>query len=123
MQLRKEGARAALLYVVQRGDCDSVEPADDIDPAYGETLRSAAAAGVQILAIGTRVLAHGISAEKLLPVRLDPGRLESWRKLQRELAFQARRQDQRIYLDEKRRWKQMTKSNRKRTQEALKRKP
>ena len=34
-ELRREGARAVLLFVVQRADCGSVEPADDIDPAYG----------------------------------------------------------------------------------------
>ncbi len=65
-----EGARAAVLFVVQRADCDSVEPADDIDPAYGEALRKAAAAGVELYAVGTRLTARAIAWERELPVRL-----------------------------------------------------
>jgi sugar fermentation stimulation protein A len=64
------GARAVLLFLVQRGDCESVEPADDIDPAYGRGLRSAAAAGVEILAVRARVTAGDIRLEKMLPVLL-----------------------------------------------------
>ena len=50
--LRRSGERAALLFVVQRGDCEVVEPADDIDPDYGAALREAAAAGVEVVAVG-----------------------------------------------------------------------
>jgi sugar fermentation stimulation protein A len=64
------GARAALLFLIQRGDCESVEPADDIDPAYGRGLRSAAAAGVEILAVRARVTARELRLEKMLPVLL-----------------------------------------------------
>lgn len=31
-RLQRRGARAALLFVVQRSDCDWIEPADDLDP-------------------------------------------------------------------------------------------
>lgn len=68
--LRRKGSRAVLLFVVQRADCDSVEPADDIDPAYGEALRRAVAAGVEVCAVGTRVTARCIELERELPVRL-----------------------------------------------------
>ena len=64
------GERAALLYLVQRGDADSVAPADDIDPEYGATLREAARAGVEIHALGARVLADRIRVERVLPVLL-----------------------------------------------------
>ena len=67
---REAGARAALLYIVQRADADSVAPADDIDPAYGETLRRAAEAGVEIHALGARVLADRSRLERILPVLL-----------------------------------------------------
>ena len=70
IRLRRQGSRAALLFIVQRADCDSVEPADDIDPAYGEALRRAVVAGVEIWAVGTRVTAGGIAVERQLPVRL-----------------------------------------------------
>jgi len=68
--LRRGGARAVLLFCVQRADCDAVEPADDIDPAYGEALRRAAAEGVEVRALGARVGARGIRVERELPVRL-----------------------------------------------------
>lgn len=69
-RLAGEGARACLLFVVQRADCDRVEPADDIDPAYGRALRSAAAAGVELLALRVRVSPRGLAPAGLLPVRL-----------------------------------------------------
>lgn len=68
MQLRRGGARAALLFLVQRADCSSVSPADEIDPAYGETLRAAADAGVELFALGARVTARAIRIERRLPV-------------------------------------------------------
>ncbi len=68
--LRGRGERAALLFVVQRADCDRVAPADAIDPAYGEALRRAAEDGVELFAIGTRVTAHAIRVERELPVVL-----------------------------------------------------
>jgi len=68
--LQRQGARSVMLFVVQRADCDHVEPADDVDPAYGEALRSAADAGVELLAVGTRVSARGIRLEASLPVLL-----------------------------------------------------
>lgn len=69
-QLHEQGDRAVLLFVVQRGDCARVEPADAIDPAYGKALRASAAAGVEIMAIGTRVSTRDIRLEKALPVVL-----------------------------------------------------
>ncbi len=69
-RLLGEGARACLLFVVQRADCDRVEPADEIDPAYGRALRAAAEAGVEILALRVRVSPRALSPEGLLPVRL-----------------------------------------------------
>jgi sugar fermentation stimulation protein A len=69
--LRKQGERAALLFLVQRADCDAVAPADAIDPAYGEALRRAAAQGVELYALGARVSPRGIRVERELPVRLS----------------------------------------------------
>ena len=43
---------------------------------------------------------------------LSAARMESWRKLQRELAFQARRTDHRLRAEERAKWKAITKSNR-----------
>lgn len=68
--LRRRGARAGLLFLVQRADCERVAPADAIDPAYGEALRAAAKAGVEIFALGARVTSHAIRVERELPVLL-----------------------------------------------------
>ena len=70
MVRKREGERAALLYIVQRADADSVSPADDIDPEYASTLRKAARAGVEIHALGARVLSDRIRLERILPVLL-----------------------------------------------------
>ena len=70
MARKRDGDRAALLYLVQRADADSVAPADDIDPAYGATLREAAQAGVEIHALSARVLSDRIRVERTLPVLL-----------------------------------------------------
>ncbi len=70
MQLRSRGARALLLFLVQRADCDAVAPADSLDPAYGRTLRRAAEAGVELIALGARVTAREIAVERRLPVLL-----------------------------------------------------
>jgi len=67
-RLAQAGARAVLLFVVQRADCDSVEPADDIDPAYGVALRQAAARGVEVHALGARVSPRALRAERALSV-------------------------------------------------------
>lgn len=71
MRLRSGArARAALLFLVQRADCESVEPADDIDPAYGAALRRAARAGVEVLAWRARLSPRAMRLETSLPVRL-----------------------------------------------------
>lgn len=46
------GGRAAMVYCVQRADARQLSSADAIDPAYGEGLRAARAAGVAAYALG-----------------------------------------------------------------------
>ena len=70
MKLRRAGARAALLFVIQRADCGALEPADDIDPHYGRALRAAAAEGVEVLAVRGRVGPRGLFLESRAEVRL-----------------------------------------------------
>ena len=67
---RKAGDRAVLLFIAQRADADSVAPADEIDPAYGEALRWASEQGVEIHALGARVATRRIHLERVLPVLL-----------------------------------------------------
>lgn len=65
----RAGHRAAMLYVVQRGDGRWFEPAADIDPDYAAGLGEAMAAGVEVYALGARVSPQGVEATGLLPVR------------------------------------------------------
>jgi len=69
-ELRSGGTRAALVFLVQRADCERVAPADAIDPAYGKALRRAAAAGVEVYALSARVTRRALTAERELPVAL-----------------------------------------------------
>lgn len=54
------GARAVLVYLVQRGDCDRFELAADIDPAYARAAEAARAAGVEMLVMRAEVTSAGI---------------------------------------------------------------
>lgn len=49
MRLKRQGHRAAIVFVIQRGDCHSFRPADEIDREYGHWLRRAIKAGVEVL--------------------------------------------------------------------------
>lgn len=72
MAMREQGARAVLLFCVAHSGIRQVSPADHIDVAYGQTLRAAAAAGVEVLAYGVEIQpAQGLLQLKLpLPVVL-----------------------------------------------------
>jgi len=48
-QMVAQGHRAAMVFLVQRGDAQSFKLASDIDPAYAAAYRAAAAAGVEML--------------------------------------------------------------------------
>jgi sugar fermentation stimulation protein A len=65
-----EGGRAVLLFLVARDDCHRVRVAGDIDPAYAKAFDAARAAGVEIMALGTRISPLGIWASEKLEV--DP---------------------------------------------------
>lgn len=63
------GDRAMLFFVVQRGDAVEVGPADDIDPAYGEALRDAMDAGVEVVSWIAEVRPEEVALDRPLPVR------------------------------------------------------
>lgn len=62
------GARAVLLYVVQRGDCARVAVAADIDPAYAAAFASAHDSGLECLAYACDVGPEAIAIAAPLPV-------------------------------------------------------
>lgn len=69
MRLKAEGARAAMLYVIQRPDGKCFRAADYIDKAYAEALTEAVAAGVEIYPVVADVREDGIYYGGTLPYR------------------------------------------------------
>lgn len=57
---RLRGLRRVLVYFVGRADVTAVRPADEIDPAYGEALRRAVRAGVEVIAVQARCGRRGV---------------------------------------------------------------
>jgi sugar fermentation stimulation protein A len=55
MRLKRRSHRAAIVFVIQRGDCEYFRPADEIDHEYGRWLRRAIKAGVEVLPYRARV--------------------------------------------------------------------
>jgi sugar fermentation stimulation protein A len=64
------GARAVMLYLVQRGDCDRFRLAANIDSAYAAGLASARAAGVEILCYGCRVTPKEVAVNRVVTLAL-----------------------------------------------------
>lgn len=65
----REGHRAAMVFLVQRPDCDRFSLADDIDPNYAAAFKAAREAGVEVYAIGCSIDLEGIDADR--PVILE----------------------------------------------------
>lgn len=71
-KIAQSGARAVMLYVVQRNDCTRFRLAPDLDPAYAQAFDAARDAGVEVLCHGTDISPEGITLTGPLPV--DPAR-------------------------------------------------
>lgn len=70
MDLKKEGYRCAMVYVVQREDVESFSPAKTIDPVYAQLLNEAAHTGVEIYVYQCRLDETGIHYLKEIPYTL-----------------------------------------------------
>jgi len=68
----RQGDRAVMFYLVQRSDGRIFRPADHIDPIYGQALRRALRAGVEILVYRARVSPRGIEIAGTLPHEIPP---------------------------------------------------
>ncbi|MGD9785672.1 MAG: DNA/RNA nuclease SfsA [Hyphomicrobiaceae bacterium] len=66
----RQGARAVLVFLVQRSDAQHLSLAADIDPAYAATFRAAAEAGVEALAYRCRLTPEDITVERKIPLRI-----------------------------------------------------
>ena len=65
-----EGLRAAVVFVIQMEGPRLFRPNDRTHPAFGEALREAAAAGVQVLAWDCRVTPDSLTMNAPVPVML-----------------------------------------------------
>lgn len=65
-----QGIRASVVFIVQMERAVDFAPNDITHPAFGQALREAAGAGVQVMAVNCRVWPKGIEALGPIPVRL-----------------------------------------------------
>jgi sugar fermentation stimulation protein A len=63
------GYRAAMLYVIQRDDCDRLRICDALDPFYGAAFRRARQRGVEAYAVSCRITPQGIWPSR--PIMMD----------------------------------------------------
>ena len=66
----QEGYEAAVCFVIQMEGVDFFAPNDRTHPAFGEALRQAAEAGVQILALDCTVTPDSLTLRQPVPVEL-----------------------------------------------------
>lgn len=70
LEVHRQGARAVIFFLVQRGEATAFTPADQIDPEYGRLLREVVAAGVEVLAYRSIVSPEENRVGKRLEVNL-----------------------------------------------------
>ncbi|MBC6444067.1 MAG: DNA/RNA nuclease SfsA [Alphaproteobacteria bacterium GM202ARS2] len=68
--MAEQGLNTAVLFVVQRSDCQAFCPADAIDAKYGEALRHAHRCGTQIYAYDCQLSPQSITLRNALPILL-----------------------------------------------------
>jgi sugar fermentation stimulation protein A len=64
----RAGARAVMLYILQRDDCDRFALAADIDPGYASAFQDARAAGVEALAYACEISPEGVKLKRQIPL-------------------------------------------------------
>lgn len=69
------GDDALMVFLIQRGDCETFRLARHIDPAYGEAFDAALEAGVRVAALRCSLSPQGIHADGLIPILDAPDTL------------------------------------------------
>jgi len=64
------GARAVMVYLVQRADCGHFSLAADLDPGYARAFAQARTAGVEAVCYSCAVSREGIAVAGPLPIRM-----------------------------------------------------
>ncbi|WP_163936877.1 DNA/RNA nuclease SfsA [Paraferrimonas sp. SM1919] len=67
----QQGHRGVLMFVAQHTGIDIVSVAVDIDPAYGQLLKQALDAGVEVLAYGCSITENAITINKKVDFNCD----------------------------------------------------
>jgi sugar fermentation stimulation protein A len=70
MEIKKQGLRAVMLYVIQRMDVEAFGPAAEIDPKYALLLKDAIEKGVEVFPVQVKVNPEQVTYERLLDLRL-----------------------------------------------------
>ena len=70
MEVKREGLRAVMLYIIQRTDVQVFAPALEIDPEYARLLKEALNAGVEIFPMLARITPEKIELVKTLPFEI-----------------------------------------------------
>jgi sugar fermentation stimulation protein A len=71
VEVKKQGMRAVMLYIVQRMDVEIFGPAREIDPHYAKALKAAISEGVEVIVMQAKVTPEKIELVKKLPVKID----------------------------------------------------
>lgn len=69
-ELAKAGFGAYVLFVIQMADVAYLHPNDATDPNFGQALREAAAAGVNVMAVDCQVTVDSMRIGKMVEVRM-----------------------------------------------------
>lgn len=65
-----QGHRSMVFFLVSRSDVEAMQPADGIDPTYGQALRMALENGVEAVARKLNISEHTLTVSNRLPIRL-----------------------------------------------------
>ena len=64
----RQGHRAVMVFLIQRGDAKRLSLARDVDPSYGAAFDAAAAAGVEMIALRCKMSREAILVDKPVPI-------------------------------------------------------
>lgn len=71
--IKTTGARAVLLFIVQRTDCSTMRLATDIDPVYATAMTEAIRAGVEVLCYDCDITPQDITIRQQIAFDPSPG--------------------------------------------------
>lgn len=70
IEVKKQGMRTVMLYIIQRSDVEVFAPAWEIDPVYSETLKRAVKSGVEVVPVIAKVTPETIELGEILPFEI-----------------------------------------------------